>query len=159
MQESLQLALQSVPAVHVQAAPWHAHPTPVHWGGWPVPPRPLPPPPQPTAVNTRTSSTRTAPLGRAALTTLRTLATAASAAGTLAPPTIAYPPDGVLLPPNMDVLEVQFGPGSDAKLFEVDFTNTRTRVAVETTCVPVPDVRGGPSRGCGITLPLAAWKD
>lgn len=74
-------------------------------------------------------------------------------------PSLAYPPDGVLLPPNMNVLEVQFIPNSDATLFEVDFTNQNTQVAIETPCVAVPDVRGGPSRGCGLTLPQAAWND
>ncbi|MGZ3449254.1 MAG: hypothetical protein ACXVEF_06620 [Polyangiales bacterium] len=77
----------------------------------------------------------------------------------LAAPTIAYPPDGVLLPPNMNVLEVQFVPPKGATLFEVDFTNSITSVKVETKCNPVPDVRGGASKGCGVTLPLAAWKD
>src|SRR5262249_3002477 len=71
--------------------------------------------------------------------------------------TIAYPLDGLLLPPNMNVLEVQFKPPADATLFEVDFYNAVTKVKVETKCAPVPDVRGGPSIGCGITLPQAAW--
>jgi hypothetical protein len=73
--------------------------------------------------------------------------------------TIAYPLDGLLLPPNMNVLEVQFTPPPDATLYEVDFYNGVTKVKVETMCTPVPDVRGGPARGCAITLPQAAWND
>ena len=77
----------------------------------------------------------------------------------LGPATIAYPTDGLLLPPNMNVLEVQFVPPAGAKLFEVDFENGITDVRVETKCNAVPDVRGGASRGCGVTLPQPAWND
>jgi hypothetical protein len=77
----------------------------------------------------------------------------------LAPATIAYPPDGVLLPPNMNVLEVQFTPPAGATLFEVDFENSVTDVRVETQCDPITPVRGGASTGCGLTLPQAAWND
>ncbi|HEY1695517.1 MAG TPA: hypothetical protein VGG39_25285 [Polyangiaceae bacterium] len=83
---------------------------------------------------------------------------------TLGPPTLVYPPDGVLLPPNMNVLEVQWLPPQGATLFEVDFTNGVTDVRVETPCVPVPSVRapsdgGVTSSGCGLTLPQQAWND
>ncbi len=73
--------------------------------------------------------------------------------------TIAYPLNGLLLPPNMNVLEVQFVPPQGATLFEVDFENAITDVRVETQCQQVADVRGGPSRGCGVTLSQAAWND
>jgi hypothetical protein len=76
-------------------------------------------------------------------------------ASTLGPATISYPLDGLLLPPNMNVLEVQFVPPAGAMLFEVDFENGVTDVKVETQCNPVTPVRGGPSPGCGITLPRA----
>lgn len=79
--------------------------------------------------------------------------------GQLGKPTIAYPPDGVLLPPNMNVLEVQFVPPAGATLFEVDFTNSITSVKVETQCNPITPVRGGASPGCGVTLPQGAWDD
>src|SRR5262249_23326052 len=46
----------------------------------------------------------------------------------LGPPSIAYPVNGILLPPNMNVLEVQFVPPAGATLFEVDFTNGLTHV-------------------------------
>jgi hypothetical protein len=78
---------------------------------------------------------------------------------TLAAPKVVYPPDGVLLPPNMNVLEVQFKEATGATLYEVSFTNSVTSVRVTTACVPVPNVRGGASLGCGLTLPLGAWKD
>ena len=78
---------------------------------------------------------------------------------TLGPATIAYPLDGLLFPPNMNVLEVQFVPPPNATLFEVDFYNAITKVKVETKCASVPDVRGGMSRGCGVTLPQGAWND
>jgi hypothetical protein len=83
---------------------------------------------------------------------------------TLGPSTLVYPPDGVLLPPNMNVLEVQWLPPQGASLFEVDFTNSITDVRVETTCNPVPAVRtsadgGIEYSGCGLTLPQQAWND
>lgn len=80
-------------------------------------------------------------------------------ATTLGNPTVAYPPDGVLLPPNMNVLEVQFVPPQGATLFEVDFTNKITHVTVETKCNAITPVRGGASPGCGLTLPQGAWND
>jgi uncharacterized membrane protein YgcG len=77
----------------------------------------------------------------------------------LGAPTIAYPLDGLLLPPNMNVLEVQFVPPAGATLFEVDFTNAVTTVKVETPCNAVIPVRGGASTGCAVTLPQGAWND
>lgn len=77
----------------------------------------------------------------------------------LGPPTLVYPTDGLLLPPNMNVLEVQFVPPQGATLYEVDFLNNVTNVGVVDTCQQVPDVRKGASRGCGVTLPQAAWND
>jgi hypothetical protein len=83
---------------------------------------------------------------------------------TLGDPTLVYPPNGVLLPPNMNVLEVQWLPPAGATLFEVDFTNGVTDVRVETPCNPVPAVRsaadgGTVYSGCSITLPQQAWND
>jgi hypothetical protein len=79
-----------------------------------------------------------------------------SALGT---PTLVYPPDGVLLPPNMNVLEVQWVPPSGAHLFEVDFTNAVTDVRVETPCDALTTVRGSREVGCGLTLTHEQWKD
>jgi hypothetical protein len=77
----------------------------------------------------------------------------------LAPPGLAYPTDGLLLPPNMNVLEVQFTPPPGATIYEVDFENAITDVRVETQCIPVQDVRGGASRGCGVTLTQQEWNE
>ncbi len=86
----------------------------------------------------------------------------------LAPPTLAYPTDGLLLPPNMNVLEVQFTQPPGATVYEVDFENAITDVRVETQCQasqapapgPISQVRdAGASLGCGVTLSQAQWND
>jgi hypothetical protein len=77
----------------------------------------------------------------------------------LGPPTLVYPPDGVLLPPNMNVLEVQWVPPAGASLFEVDFENGVTDVRVETPCNSVTSVRGVAGVGCGLTLSQLQWND
>src|SRR5512142_32294 len=87
------------------------------------------------------------------------LGTQTCAPSVLGPSKLVYPIDGLLLPPNMNVLEVQFTPPQGAVLFEVDFENSITDVRVQTMCDPVKDVRGGASKGCGITLPQLAWND
>src|SRR5207248_1773546 len=43
------------------------------------------------------------------------------AAGTGNKPDVVYPPDGVLLPPNLGKIEVHFMPGSGNQLFEISF--------------------------------------
>ena len=50
-------------------------------------------------------------------------------------------------------------PPSGAVEYEVDFENSITDVRVVTYCNAVPDVRQGPSKGCGLTLPQLAWND
>jgi len=87
------------------------------------------------------------------------LGTSNCAPNVLGPSKLVYPTDGLLLPPNMNVLEVQFVPPSGAKEFEVDFENSITDVRVVTLCNAVPDVRQGASKGCGLTLPQLAWND
>ena len=87
------------------------------------------------------------------------LGTTTCAPNVLGPSKLVYPIDGLLLPPNMNVLEVQFVPPQGAIEFEVDFENSVTDVRVQTLCNPVPDVRGGASKGCGLTLPQLAWND
>ena len=60
---------------------------------------------------------------------------ASSACGTMAQdPQLVYPPDQVLVPPNMNVIELQFEPGAGNTLFEIDFENAATDVRVETMC-------------------------
>jgi hypothetical protein len=81
----------------------------------------------------------------------------ACAPATLGPPTIAYPLNGILFPPNLGSFEVQFVPPAGATLFEVDFENATTDVRVETQCAAITPVRGGPSSGCGAALTPAEW--
>lgn len=89
------------------------------------------------------------------------LSAATCSAQTLGPPALAYPPDGVLLPPNMNVLEVQWLPPAigSAALYEVDFENSVTDVRVETPCNEITSVRGVADAGCGLTLSQTQWND
>jgi hypothetical protein len=53
-------------------------------------------------------------------------------------PQLVYPNDGVLLPPNLNGIEVHFMPGSASnKLFQIAFSNQATDVRVYTRCVPL----------------------
>jgi len=80
-----------------------------------------------------------------------------------APPiNIAYPVDGTLVPPNMNVISVMWTPfGSAFKAFEVDFTNQYTYMHVVTTCAtqtvdteqPTPVASGG----CELQLDPTMW--
>ena len=72
-------------------------------------------------------------------------------------PTLIYPPDGVLLPPNLNVIEIQFAPGAGNTLFEVDFSNHATDVRAVTRCNPVTSVRGRMTGACGFTLSQEVW--
>lgn len=68
--------------------------------------------------------------------------------GTDAParaPTVVYPPDGVVIPPNLPSLEVHFRPAAGTSLFELTFDGTGGRVRVYTGCTRVGD-------GCAVTL-------
>ncbi len=67
-------------------------------------------------------------------------------------PDVVYPNDGVLLPPNLGVLEVHFRPGANNQLFEIAFTNSLTDVVVYTRCtVPV-------NGGCIYTPDAQVWQ-
>jgi hypothetical protein len=74
---------------------------------------------------------------------------------------IAYPPNGVLLPPNMEVISVQWTPfGSAFTEFEVDFKNTATDVRVHTKCATqTMDTAQPPkpSGGCELLLDPTMW--
>ncbi len=50
-------------------------------------------------------------------------------------PSLVYPADGVLLPPNLEALEVHFMPGLENTLFELSFASEYTDVKVFTRCV------------------------
>lgn len=75
-----------------------------------------------------------------------------------AAPQLVYPPDQVLLPPNMNVIEVQFLPGAGNALFEIDFKNSATDVRLETLCNAITNTRGSKSGGCAFQLDPTAWK-
>jgi hypothetical protein len=72
-------------------------------------------------------------------------------------PQLVYPPDQVLLPPNMNVIEVQFLPGSGNTIFEVDFSNGATDVRFETRCTAITNTRGEATGGCAFALDPTAW--
>jgi hypothetical protein len=74
-----------------------------------------------------------------------------------AAPTLIYPPDQVLFPPNTNVIEVQFRPGAGNTLFEIDFENARTDVRFITRCNPISNTRGIASGGCGFALSADDW--
>ena len=79
------------------------------------------------------------------------------------PPTIhlVYPNDGVLVPPNMNVISVQWTPfGSTFKEFEVDFENAITDMRVVTKCAMQTidtEQPPQPSGGCELLLDMNMW--
>jgi hypothetical protein len=77
--------------------------------------------------------------------------------GAATDPTLVYPPNGVLLPPNMNVIEVQFTPGSNNTLFEIDFENATTDVRLETMCNAITNTRGSATAGCSFDLDPTDW--
>ena len=74
-----------------------------------------------------------------------------------ADPQLVYPPDQVLLPPNMNVIDVQFMPGNGNTLFEVDFENAATDVRLETMCNAITNTRGVATGGCDFMLDVNDW--
>jgi hypothetical protein len=80
-----------------------------------------------------------------------------------APPiNIVYPTDGVVVPPNMNVISVMWTPFGQYQQFEVDFTNSITDMHVVTKCAaqtmdteqPAPQ----PSGGCELQLDPMMWQ-
>src|SRR5260221_6940226 len=61
-----------------------------------------------------------------------------------AAPALVYPPDGVLMPPNLNELEVQFSAASSTNLFEIGFTSPALDLKIYAPCTPV-------GAGCGFT--------
>jgi hypothetical protein len=74
-------------------------------------------------------------------------------------PTLVYPNDNALIPPNTNVLEVHFKEGTPAnKLFEISFKNKVTDVRVYSTCTgATPDVGTQIGGGCVFALSQAEW--
>ncbi len=75
--------------------------------------------------------------------------------------TLVYPNDGVLVPPNMNVISVQWTPfGSTFTEFEVDFENAVTDMRVITKCaMETVDTEQPPqpSGGCELLLDPNMW--
>jgi WD40-like Beta Propeller Repeat len=72
-------------------------------------------------------------------------------------PAIIYPPNGALVPPNMNVLETQFDQGMGNTLFEIDYQNAATDVRVETRCNVITDSKGNVTNGCAYDLSQQVW--
>ncbi len=72
-------------------------------------------------------------------------------------PNVVYPLDGVLLPPNMDIITIQWMPGNGNTQFEVDLSNAATDVKINTKCAPTVDTRSQMSGGCKLDLTNAMW--
>jgi hypothetical protein len=66
-------------------------------------------------------------------------------------PSLVYPADGVLVPPNLRGLEVHFRPGAGNTLFEIAFSNAITDVRVYGACTPLGD-------GCLYTVADDVWR-
>jgi WD40-like Beta Propeller Repeat len=73
---------------------------------------------------------------------------------------LAYPPDGVLVPPNMNVMSVQWTPFGAFKEFEVDFKNAITDTRIVTQCAMQTMDTGqppAPSAGCELVISPQQW--
>lgn len=66
-------------------------------------------------------------------------------------PDVVYPNDGVLLPPNLRLLEFHFLPGAGNTLFEIGFANTLTDIKVYTRCTAL-------GAGCVYTPDASVWQ-
>ncbi|MGO9835643.1 MAG: hypothetical protein ACLP1X_15665 [Polyangiaceae bacterium] len=86
---------------------------------------------------------------------------ASSCAATAPPIKLVYPVDGVLVPPNMGVISVQWTPfGSAYSEFEVDFENSITDTRIITKCATETVDTGqppAPSGGCELDLTAQEW--
>ena len=73
------------------------------------------------------------------------------AADPAAAPALVYPPDGLLIPPNLNEMEIQFVPANGTTLFEIAFTGPNNlNLRVYTTCITV-------GQGCGYTPEAVVW--
>ncbi len=76
---------------------------------------------------------------------------------------VVYPPDGVLLPPNLGVLSVQWVPyGAPFVRYEVDFSQSAQQPATDwriiTACSSqTTNTRGAATAGCEITVDPTSW--
>jgi TolB protein len=65
-------------------------------------------------------------------------------------PTIVYPPNGVIVPPNTNAIEFHFIPAPGQTLFKITFDAPTTNLAVFTGCTPV-------GAGCVYTPDPTFW--
>lgn len=72
-------------------------------------------------------------------------------------PTVLYPPDGTLVPPNMNVLSLQFDQGTGNTYFEIDYENAATDVRVLTMCSAITDSKKNATNGCVYELSQQVW--
>ncbi|UQA55577.1 PD40 domain-containing protein [Polyangium aurulentum] len=66
-------------------------------------------------------------------------------------PGVVYPADGVMVPPNMNVLEFHFTPGAGNDLFELSFSSSTVDIKVYLPCSPL-------GAGCAYTPDAEVWK-
>ncbi len=87
--------------------------------------------------------------------------TTATACASSAPAiNIRYPNNGVLLPPNMNSLSVQWTPYGGYTTYEVDFSNSVTDTRIITRCASETSDTSQPpatSGGCDVELSQAEW--
>jgi hypothetical protein len=67
-----------------------------------------------------------------------------------AAPQVVYPADGVIMPPNLSDLELQWMPGAGTNLFELRFVSTYLDLTIYTLCNSV-------GTGCGFEPDEATW--
>jgi hypothetical protein len=84
-------------------------------------------------------------------------ATAGTTTNAACNPSLVYPADGVLLPPNTNVIEVHFLPGNNTQ-FEISFESAASDVRIYTTCTgATPDLGMPMGGGCVFELNQAEW--
>jgi hypothetical protein len=66
-------------------------------------------------------------------------------------PAMVYPPDGVLIPPNLNELEVQFTRAPSTQLFEIGFSSPALDLLIYAPCTPV-------GNGCGFLPDDPTWQ-
>ena len=72
-------------------------------------------------------------------------------------PIILDPNDGALVPPNTNVMQLQFDQGTGNTYFEIDWENAATDVRVLTQCTPITDSKGNATNGCVYDLSQQVW--
>ena len=72
-------------------------------------------------------------------------------------PIVLYPNDGALVPPNTNVMQLQFDQGTGNSYFEIDWENAATDVRVLTQCTPITDSKGNATSGCVYDLSQEVW--